>query len=118
MLDTATGNRLVQLQGHTDSVTALAFTPDGQRLARASADQTIRLWDLTRGQEVLTLHGHTDKVTALAFSPDGKHLASGCEDGPFVCGTRTGNRRSENETEDCHAELALSSLRTNTADQR
>jgi WD40 repeat protein len=61
-------------------VTTVAFSPDGQRLASASVDQTIKLWDLATGFEVLTLRGHKGVVNAVAFSPDGQRLATGGED--------------------------------------
>ena len=54
----------------------MAFSPDGKRLASASGDQTVKVWDATSGQEMLTLKGHTDAVMSVAFSPDGKRLAS------------------------------------------
>ena len=68
------------LTGHTNSVTSVAFSPDGKLLASGSRDQTIKLWDVASGQAVRTLTGHTDKVTSVAFSPDGKLLASGSDD--------------------------------------
>ncbi|KAI4089771.1 MAG: hypothetical protein L6R37_007998, partial [Teloschistes peruensis] len=65
-----------KLEGHTDEVSAVAFSRDGSLLASASGDQTVRLWNPTTGQEVQKLEGHTDGVRAVAFSQDGSLLAS------------------------------------------
>ena len=54
----------------------MAFSPDGKRLASASYDRTVKVWDATSGQETLTLKGHTGYPQSVAFSPDGKRLAS------------------------------------------
>ena len=63
------------------SVFGVAFSPDGKRLASASGDRTVKVWDAATGQEILTLKGHTDSVTSVAFSPDGKRIASCRPDG-------------------------------------
>ena len=51
--------------------TSVAFSPDGKRLASASVDQTVKVWDAATGQETLSLKGHIGRVFSVAFSPDG-----------------------------------------------
>jgi WD40 repeat protein/serine/threonine protein kinase len=64
------------LRGHDDQVFAVAFSPDGKRLASGSWSGEIRLWDVASGGEIRVLTGHTDKVDSVSFSPDGTVLAS------------------------------------------
>ncbi|KAL2801694.1 hypothetical protein BJX63DRAFT_157636 [Aspergillus granulosus] len=68
------------LDGHTNWVSAVVFSPDGQTIASASNDHTIRLWDSVTGVKRHTLQGHTDWVHAVAFSPDGQTVASASND--------------------------------------
>ena len=73
------------LQGHTDWVWSVAFSPDGRHIVSGSGDRTIRVWDAQTGDQVGNpLQGHTDQVQSISFSPDGRHIVSDSGDGT-VC---------------------------------
>ncbi len=78
--------------GHSDYVSAIAWSPDGKRIASGSGDHTVQVWDAPSGGHVLTYRGHSRDVSSLAWSPDGKNIVSGSIDGKIqVWNAMTGN---------------------------
>jgi eukaryotic-like serine/threonine-protein kinase len=74
--DTAKGNEILRLGGHTGPVQAMVFAAEGKLLAAGGANGTIRLWDVPDGRERCVLRGHTRGVVNLSFSPDETLLIS------------------------------------------
>src|SRR5262245_39079212 len=71
------------LKGHTETVYAVGFSPDGKYVLTASFDKTLKLWDAATGKEVKTFggpQGHTNLIVAATFSPDGRTIATGATD--------------------------------------
>jgi eukaryotic-like serine/threonine-protein kinase len=64
------------LAGHTDAVWSVAFSRDGRRIASASNDQTIKIWDAATGQLIRTL-ADGEVIEAVVFNPNGSQVASG-----------------------------------------
>jgi WD40 repeat protein len=90
--DISTMTCIGTLEGHTDSVMSIVFSPDGRLLASGSVDNTIKLWDISTMTYIVTLAsysdpeknikpgGHTKSVSSVAFHPTKKFLASGSND--------------------------------------
>ncbi|KAF7971790.1 hypothetical protein HWV62_19921 [Athelia sp. TMB] len=73
---------LKTFEGHTNAVWAVAYSPDGKRIASASADRTIWVRDTETGEAVgAPFRGHTAAIRSIAYSPSGHHIVSGSEDG-------------------------------------
>ncbi|MFG2021461.1 WD40 repeat domain-containing serine/threonine protein kinase [Actinomadura geliboluensis] len=69
------------LKAHTDAVREVAFSPDGEVLASASPDRTVRFWDIATGRVIRTLDGHASAVESVAFGLDARTVATGHADG-------------------------------------
>jgi eukaryotic-like serine/threonine-protein kinase len=80
LIDVATGKAIDKYTKGAGWVEHVAYSPDGQTVAWASAQQLIYLLDVEGKQTRLTLRGHQGDVDCLAWSPDGKTLASGSSD--------------------------------------
>ena len=69
------------LRGHTKRVDCLELTPDGTRLASASDDGTVRVWDTATGTELRVFHPKLGPLHWIAFAPDGLTLAFSSQKG-------------------------------------
>ncbi|EIW77362.1 WD40 repeat-like protein [Coniophora puteana RWD-64-598 SS2] len=83
--DTSTGNMVVDgpprpFAGHTNKITAIEYSPDGQLIATASEDATVRLWYSRTGQLLQKIETHLP-AHSLTFSPSGSQLATICANG-------------------------------------
>ncbi|MDB9311655.1 protein kinase, partial [Spirulina sp. CS-785/01] len=76
--DSPDGALVRTLTGHSNRVTAVAVTPEGQVIS-GSSDNTLKVWDMQTGKELRTLTGHSGYVTAVAVTPEGQ-VISGSED--------------------------------------
>jgi hypothetical protein len=81
IFSTKDGSLVHKMKKHTDWVTAVAFSPNGEWLASADRNGGIVIWDADNGLEIHTLAGHRAGVTALSWRGDSKVLASSGEDG-------------------------------------
>jgi WD40 repeat protein len=79
--DVTTAQPIRRFVGHTQTVWAVAFSPDGHRALSGAADTNLLLWDLDTGAQLNSFAGHTGDVFSVAFSSDGRTGLSGSRDG-------------------------------------
>ncbi len=70
----------ITLYGHLGSINDVEISPDGTRIASASGDNSIKIWDAASGEELHSLEGHSDSVYQVVFSPDGARIVSASDD--------------------------------------
>src|ERR1700694_2337299 len=70
------GTVLYIYRGHSSPVFAMAWSPDGKRIASGGQDNTVQVWDAMNGSHVYIYRAQHNSVNSLAWSPDGKRIAS------------------------------------------
>lgn len=69
-----TGTLVNELEGHTDTILSITYSPDGRYIASGSRDGTVRLWCALTGKEIKKFFGHKYGTVVSAFSTNGKFL--------------------------------------------
>ncbi len=88
------GKHQRDLKGHEAEVRAVAWSPDGRRLASVDVAGKMILWD-GEGKAEKTVEAHASAILALAFAPDGKVIATGAADGSLALWDLTGKKLRE-----------------------
>jgi WD40 repeat protein len=94
--DLRTGARLEDLAAHREGASALAFSPDGKRLATGSTEGEVKIWDMATRRELARIDPLQRHLFRLCFSPDGKFLAgSGASSRVWLWDAATGKQLLE-----------------------
>ncbi|MBZ0279545.1 MAG: TIR domain-containing protein [Anaerolineae bacterium] len=88
--DVTTGEILHYFVGHTDRISGMAFSPDGQTAVSSSIDHSLILWDIESGEILHRFLEHLGNMYSVAFSPDGKTIISGSHEVLLLWDVKTG----------------------------
>lgn len=80
--DTASGQTILELDGHRDRVRSVALSRDGKKIVTGSDDQTVKIWDADSGRNLLTVPDQQDAVLGVDFSPDAARIVVVARDQP------------------------------------
>ncbi|MHB1425691.1 MAG: protein kinase domain-containing protein [Gemmataceae bacterium] len=81
IFDTSSGQERANWAAGQGEIYALAFSPDGERLASGGDDRVIHIWDAATGKPLSECRGHTSKILSIAFGQDGSRLVTAAHDG-------------------------------------
>ncbi|KAJ8582289.1 WD40 repeat-like protein, partial [Rhizopogon salebrosus TDB-379] len=90
------GKLLIEIKGHTNTVSCLCWSKGGAYIFSGSGDMTIRKWQSIDGKELVVLRGHTNYVRSICLSPDECHLVSASSD----CSVRIWDLNTNEQTGD------------------
>ena len=81
LFDLKSGGAARVLEGHTSTLSGVAFSPDGSLLATVSHDRLLKVWRLDTGEEIFSIVAHRASILSVSFAPDGKTIVTGAKDG-------------------------------------
>jgi WD40 repeat protein/predicted Ser/Thr protein kinase len=76
--------KITTLSGHSETVSSVAYSPDGSRIVTGSWDKTAIIWNASTGAKISTLNGHSDYVRSVAYSADGSRIVTGSDDNTAI----------------------------------
>ncbi len=79
--DISRQKHLYTYKGHSQTVTTVAWSPDGKRIASGSEDKSVQVWNAETGEWTFSYFGHSNVITSVAWSPDSRYIVSGSADG-------------------------------------